>query len=133
MVVLLVFQYSALVPPLKPMEEHEIAKPLSRNKQLPLLLLKINKWCFQIRVASVPENDHMPALSKSTSVFPSFPSLCNKNINVNSPVAHDEFQPALTFKKAFLSAYLGTETKLKVCVLQSQFTAKYGGVGGITK
>lgn len=50
--------------------------------------------------------------------------LCNKNVNMNSPVAHYEFQPALTFKKVFPSAYLGTETKLKACMLQTQFSAK---------
>lgn len=52
-------------------------------------------------------------------------SLCKKNVNINSPVTHSEFSPAPTWKKAFLSVYLCTETQLKAFMLQSQFSAKW--------
>lgn len=56
-------------------------------------------------------------------------SLCKKNGNMNSPVVPNEFSPAPTLKRAFLSANLCTETQLKAFMLQLQFTAKWLGEG----
>lgn len=52
---------------------------------------------------------------------------------MNSSVIHDKFSPAPALKKAFLSANLCTETQLKAFMLQSQFTTRDWGEGGITK
>lgn len=48
-----------------------------------------------------------------------------KNVNIFSPVIHDEFSPAPALeKKPSLSVNLCTETQLKAFMLQFQFSAK---------